>query len=180
LGNPPYGAALSEAEKEYLQGHYVYTKGKPESYCFFLERGVQLLTPNGLLGFITPNAWLTNYCGVQIRELMLKQTRLLDLVDLEPTKVFKNAVVDTAIVVAQKSDSIGAHEAQVWTGTKDFKIVPKFKTAQAEWLEDPDRLTGQRLIAYQRDSLPHLLHVPFKTRPRLWRRVVGGAQEQIL
>jgi hypothetical protein len=67
IGNPPYGADYTEAEKEYFQSRYVYKKGKPETYIFFTEKGIALSKVGGVLGYITPNAWLTNHYGIQLR-----------------------------------------------------------------------------------------------------------------
>jgi len=139
IGNPPYGADYTPREKHYFQSKYVYRKGKPETYIFFLEQGIEVLKHGGMLGFITPNAWLTNYYGVQLRRFVLEHCLLENIVDLEPTKVFQKAVVDTVITVLAKSiSSKHTHKTKVWQGTKDHKIVPQFENLQAHWEADPE------------------------------------------
>ncbi|MBX7254472.1 MAG: N-6 DNA methylase [Candidatus Promineofilum sp.] len=139
IGNPPYGADYTEQEKHYFKGKFVYKKGKPETYIYFLEQGLQLLKRGGMLGFITPNAWLTNYYGVQVRKLILENTLLRTLVDLEPTKVFRGAVVDTAITILQNSTaSDDNHKVGVSRGTPDFDIIPIFSMRQEVWSSDPE------------------------------------------
>lgn len=139
VGNPPYGADYDEIQKAYFQSHYAYKKGKPETYIYFLERAISLLRPGGNLGFITPNAWLTNHYGAQIRRHILASGCLEDLVDLEPTKVFEGAVVDTAITVVKKGNNHRTRSAtRVWQGTKDRTILPRFTVDHRVWLENSD------------------------------------------
>jgi len=139
IGNPPYGADYNDAEKKYFQSKYIYKKGKPETYIYFLEQGVLLLTKGGMLGYITPNAWLTNYYGVQLRRFLFQHCRLEHLVDLEPTRVFQGAVVDTTMTVLSKRvPSKAGHITQIWQGTKGHQIVAKFTGRQALWASDPE------------------------------------------
>ncbi|MFA6174213.1 MAG: N-6 DNA methylase, partial [Kiritimatiellales bacterium] len=139
VGNPPYGADFTPLTKDYFQHTYVYKKGKPETYIYFLERAVTLLNKNGKIGYITPNAWLTNYYGVQIRGYILSNTTIEQVVDLEPTKVFAGAVVDTAIMIMTRGKSAMSHnKAQVLRGTKDFKILPYCELHQSTWANDSE------------------------------------------
>lgn len=103
IGNPPYGADFSPAEKRYMKEHCsVISKGKPDSYLCFLEKAVSLLRNGGYCGFIIPNAWLTNFYGRQIRQHLLKACKILHIVDLFPLKVFSEAIVDTVILIVQR------------------------------------------------------------------------------
>ena len=134
IGNPPYGADYTKSEKAFFQSRYVYRKGKPETYIFFLEKGIEVLANHGALAFITPNAWLTNYYGEQIRRYMLSGGAFQYLVDLEPTRVFVSAVVDTAIVVFHKASAPG--RVQISRGTRDHSIEDAFQAKQADWQDD--------------------------------------------
>jgi type I restriction-modification system DNA methylase subunit len=139
IGNPPYGADYKAVEKAYFQSRYVFKKSKPETYIYFLERGIALLADTGILGYITPNAWLTNYYGVQIRRYVFANGGLERVVDLEPTRVFQQAVVDTAITVFMKSAQRKASQkSQVWRGTRDRQIVYQFELEQHLWESDDE------------------------------------------
>ena len=50
LMNPPFGAGSLAAKKEFEKG---YPRTKNDVYAAFVERGIQLLHPHGLLGAIT-------------------------------------------------------------------------------------------------------------------------------
>ena len=139
IGNPPYGADYTEEDKAYFQSKYVYKKGKPETYIYFLEAGAFLLRPGGMLGYITPNAWLTNYYGIQLRRHLFSNGLFKHIVDLEPTRVFQQAVVDTAITVFRKNNGANPDEqTRIWRGTEDFRILEEFATGQNVWVSDPE------------------------------------------
>lgn len=180
IGNPPYGADYKAFEKTYFQSRYVYEKGKPETYIYFMERGIRLLADAGFLGYITPNAWLTNYYGVQIRRYVFAQGLLDHVVDLEPTRVFQQAVVDTVITVLCKSSQPKASQkSQVWRGTKDHQIVHQFELEQRLWEADdeavinlqatPEELTFLTRLERGTESLDSLVEysqgvIPYKTK----------------
>ena len=137
IGNPPYGADYSEIEKHFFQSRYIYKKGKPETYIFFIEKGVSLLRSGGTLGYITPNAWLTNHYGNQIRSYLLDHVALSHVVDLEPVRVFEGAVVDTMIIVLSKGlPKQSTSPTCVCVGAKDKSIIEKFVINQNVWKSD--------------------------------------------
>ncbi len=136
IGNPPYGADYDEAQKAYFQSTYVYRKGKPETYVYFLEKGLSLLRSGGCLGYITPNAWLTNHYGSQIRKYVLEKTTIVHVADLERIRVFQGAVVDTAIVILKADEAPQGHKAQVWRGTTTSGIDRCFAVEQQRWAQD--------------------------------------------
>lgn len=139
IGNPPYGADYTKQEKEFFQSRFSYKKGKPETYLFFVEVGFNLLRTGGRLGYITPNAWLTNYYGRQMRDFVLRNSQVMQIVDLEPTRVFEAAVVDTAILITRKSKTQGSI-VRIFRGTTDHKIKFAFEARQEDWLKDDDLL----------------------------------------
>jgi hypothetical protein len=136
IGNPPYGADYSHEDKVYFKETYRYRKGKPETYIFFFEKGLRLLRSDGALGYITPNAWLTNYYGVQLRELMLASSRLTGVADLEPSRVFAGAVVDTAITVLRAGPPPPDWMTAVLRAASGQAIEPQFRVSQAAWASD--------------------------------------------
>ena len=139
IGNPPYGAAYDASIKKYVQSHFVYSKGKPESYIFFIERAISILRLNGRLGLITPNAWLTNYYGKQIREFILREAKFDSIVDLEPVRVFAKAVVDTVVFLVSKSAEQWADSrVSIEVGRKPHEIERKFISRQQFWTSDEE------------------------------------------
>jgi hypothetical protein len=82
IGNPPWGSYFSGCEKSYLITHYANRRGEAESHLFFMERAIQLLNESGIMGYITPNTWLSVLNSREIRQFLLKTTRFQEVTEL--------------------------------------------------------------------------------------------------
>lgn len=105
IGNPPYIPLqdILEMSKIYEQRNYsCYNKGG-DIYSLFYERGLQLLKPNGSLGFIASNKWLKINTGEQLREFLTTLANPILLIDFPGVRVFADANVDPQILVVQKA-----------------------------------------------------------------------------
>lgn len=99
VGNPPYGAKLSQQEKDYLSANYCTTEYNYDTYKTFFELGFELLKNDGYLGYITPNTFFTLELGAnKLRNLLFNKT-LCRIVEL--FNVFPNAVVEPVITIFQ-------------------------------------------------------------------------------
>ena len=105
VGNPPYGASLVAEEKGYFKDRYTHQSYQLDSYLLFMERSVSLLLRDGgMFGMIIPNPWLTNLNQATLREYIISNTSLKEIVHFH-FQVFTRAkaIVDTEIVLFQKS-----------------------------------------------------------------------------
>lgn len=89
IGNPPWGADFDDYSKGYLIKNYNTASGETESHIFFTEKGSTLINTNGLLGFITPNTWLSQKRGENLRKFLLKNCSIIEIVHLTKN-VFKD------------------------------------------------------------------------------------------
>lgn len=103
IGNPPYGAAFSKDQMIYFKSLYSTAVWRGESYLMFVERGIKLLKKGGIIGFILPDTLLNLGFTQPVRELLLRNSRLQELISL-PSKVFAGATVDTIILLSEKTD----------------------------------------------------------------------------
>jgi len=90
IGNPPWGSLLTQPEKRYLYARYANRRGEAESHLFFIERAFVLLNNAGLVGFITPNTWLTVLNSKQIRAYLLANAQFHEICQLSKY-IFKGA-----------------------------------------------------------------------------------------
>jgi hypothetical protein len=139
VGNPPYGVGFDD-EKGFFSATSIYQRGKPESYVFFTEQGIKILAKNGFVGLITPNAWLTNYYGIQLREWVLNNGTVRYVVNLEPIGVFDEAIVDTTVVILEKETTSQVREIAVVEPDENGNFREKFYSNQAVWIEDSEHL----------------------------------------
>ena len=102
VGNPPYVRIqrlnTNGAKQSYLKS-FDSAVGRFDLYSLFIERGLQLLKPNGKLGYITSNKFMTTNAGKGIREVIAKRATINHLFDLSDTKVFGAAVLPCIIVL---------------------------------------------------------------------------------
>ena len=70
IGNPPYGASLSNLDKEFLIASYDTFEYQVNTYVLFYERAVQILKSEGLLGYITPSTFTYQHYIKKIRSFI--------------------------------------------------------------------------------------------------------------
>ena len=104
VGNPPYVSAeyIPEIEKKYYESIYYSASGRKNLYIIFYEKALKILKKNGNLGFITPYTILKNMYYKEIREYILKNSRILEIVDFKGIIIFEDAGVDSIIFMLKK------------------------------------------------------------------------------
>ncbi|EAJ0340456.1 DUF7149 domain-containing protein [Campylobacter lari] len=125
IGNPPYirQEDIKELKPNLAKNYKVY-KGTSDIYTYFYELGFNVLKQNGVLSFITSNKYTRAGYGEPLREFLLKNTTLLEYIDLNGIKVFESATVDTSILSFEKAK------------TKDNSF--KYLTPNTELLKEND------------------------------------------
>lgn len=108
IGNPPYvvieGEFRNEETLSYFKSNYKSASYKIDLYHLFFEKGLELLKPNGQLGFITPSNFLANNNLLGLRETILNNS-YIEMLNVINGKVFVGASVDTTISILTKSNN---------------------------------------------------------------------------
>lgn len=99
VGNPPYvrQETLGHEFKEYAKQHYAVYHGVADLYTYFIEKGVSLLRPGGVFGYIVANKWLRANYGKPLRR-WLKERRIEEIVDFGDLPVFQGATTYPCII----------------------------------------------------------------------------------
>ncbi len=132
IGNPPYGAEFQQDTIEYLKNHYSTFVWRGESYLIFVEKAVNLIRPGGLFGYIIPDTYLNLGFTQALRNFLLQNTKINEVVSL-PSSVFSSATVDTTLLFAEKAAKI----AKLHISGVRIKIFNKKTTIDS--LKQPDR-----------------------------------------
>ena len=136
IGNPPYGAKLDEDSINYFRNNYESVIGHSEVYYIFIDKTIKnLVRHDGLVGFIIPNAWLSNKYAKKLRQILLEENTILNLINFNRQIIFEDANVETAIIIVKKNKPNKDH--QVFVG-HDLKTNYKF--SQNEWLGNHNSL----------------------------------------
>jgi hypothetical protein len=107
IGNPPYIQSREEQfndnEKLYYYNKFKTTEYQINTFGLFIEKGITLLNPNGALGFIIPNYWLSTKFDKKLRKFIFQENKVVELTNVY--KVFEAAVVDTLLLIISKGNS---------------------------------------------------------------------------
>lgn len=120
LGNPPYissglrGAATMGPERQRaLRERYPQSaQYKLNTYPLFVERGLELLRPGGVLGYILPDSFLTGRYFVALRRLLLRHT-LLELTLIRKDFWAHGHVGQSVILFVRKGGPPAGHRVRV-------------------------------------------------------------------
>ena len=141
VGNPPYVSAeyISEIDKTFYEKNYYSAYGRQNLYIIFYEKAINLLKENGNLGFITPYTILKNMYYKEIREYILKNTSILEIIDFKGITVFQDAGVDSIILLLKKEKRI-EYDIKYINNIKAFETqiydINYFKNSQITEKED--------------------------------------------
>ncbi len=122
IGNPPYIPLKKLPELKPLKNIYETYDSNGDIYILFIERALQILKKDGLVNFITSNKWMRSAFGENLREYLLKNTNVEQIIDFDGLKVFDEATVDTNIILISKNK----------TGCKNIETVRFDKTFDLE------------------------------------------------
>lgn len=105
IGNPPYVhlEKIKETSIALKNANYETYHSQGDIYCVFVEKGMQILKPSGLISYIMPNKWLQAGYGKPLREYFLKY-RLLELIDFGDIQIFDGATTYPCIFTSQKAE----------------------------------------------------------------------------
>jgi hypothetical protein len=148
IGNPPYIRVQelnrwAPEECEFYKRRYrSAAKGNYDIYVVFIERALELLADDGLLGFICPHKFWQAAYGEGIRKIVADGRHLRSVVDFTDQQVFQGPTTYTAIHVLSKNanrDGVklarvlqltdGESQCRALEGRKAVEGVVKFSAA---------------------------------------------------
>jgi methylase of polypeptide subunit release factors len=104
-GNPPY-LRIEDIPKAALaryRASFVTLTDRADLFIAFIERGLQLLSPDGCLAFICANRFAKNQYGAALRRLIASDYRVRFYLNLEHTQPFeRNVSAYPAVLVVDR------------------------------------------------------------------------------
>jgi len=121
IGNPPYIPAeyISTNEKEFFDKAFYSAFGRINLYPLFYEKAIMLTRDKGMIGLITPYTLLKNQYYISARKFILDKTQIENLIDFTGYTVFKDAAVDSIILILTNSQGID-NEFEIIHSVQDF------------------------------------------------------------
>ncbi len=119
IGNPPYGAKVSEDDKRYFKQRYYSAnshpkqglKGSTDTFVVFLELGHNILNQTGNLAFIVPMSVGSSDALTSLQSIIEKSCKEIRISSYSnrPKQIFDAACVRTSIFMFCKSSDSLAH-----------------------------------------------------------------------
>lgn len=108
IGNPPYVCSrhLSPETKQLLTKWSVCTSGHPDLYIPFFQIGVENLSTNGTLGYITMNSFFKSLNGRALRDYFQEAALDFKIIDFGSEQIFKSKNTYTCICLIKNTPKI--------------------------------------------------------------------------
>lgn len=126
IANPPY-IKEGRMSKTFFEPYKdsPYYKGKMDIWYLFACNGLDLLNPNGVLCFIATNNWTTSFGASKLRDKVIKETRICNIVDFGAVMMFESASIQTMIMMFQKDKNTDNY-------TFDYRKLTAYKVTEKE------------------------------------------------
>ncbi len=96
VGNPPYVRQEKIRYKDQLKGYKVF-QSTSDLYTYFYELGLRILTPGGVLSYITSSKFGRALYGEKLRRMLSSETNINFIVDYGSSHVF-SAITNTWVL----------------------------------------------------------------------------------
>lgn len=144
IGNPPYVRTknVSTTVKQSMKDWYVAQVGNADLYLPFFQLGLEILSLNGKLGYISINTFLTSLNGRNLRNYLSQLRAEFTVINFKDIQVFKGVTSYTCIVFVDKEKI---------NSTIRYNVIDEFKTFELQTFntltyEDVDNKRGWNLI----------------------------------
>ena len=105
IGNPPYVFArdnISKELKDYYVNNYVSAEYQVNTYLLFIEQTIKIIRDTANYGLIIPNAWLMVGSATGLRNYILQNCSINEIINLAGYS-FEGVNVETIIILATKT-----------------------------------------------------------------------------
>jgi hypothetical protein len=103
IGNPPYIKEYTDRKAFDGVRSSKYYQGKMDLWYLFACFGIDLLKTNGQLCFIATNNWVTNSGASKMRNKVISDSKIIQLIDFGAYMIFDSASIQTMIMLFQKN-----------------------------------------------------------------------------
>lgn len=145
IGNPPYISAPAQIANATLSAQrdniinckkFSSLYQKWDLYIPFIEHGIQLLCDGGVTTMIVPYPLTNQTYGKKLRELIMSDYTLIELCDLNGTKIFENATVSNCIPFVRKERATAGSTTVISHINENRQIVHAFSKSPTDLVPD--------------------------------------------
>lgn len=169
IGNPPY---IKEYENKTAFDGFretsPYYLGKMDLWYGFACHGIDLLKSNATICFIAQNNWTTSAGAKKMRNKIIKDCQILQMLDFNTYMVFKNADIQTMIMLFKRNKDIDNY-------IFDYRVITKGneKLDMLAMLSKQKRNTKYLSPVLNRESMKGKL-LTFSENDNLFEKIAKG------
>lgn len=196
VGNPPYvrQEKIEKKDKARFAGiasaawQCLRLSGRADLHCYFWPAATRLLKPGGYFGFLTSSSWLDVEYGFALQAWLLRNFRILAVMESAAEPWFEDARVKTCITILQRCDDEAARMANGVRFVRFARRLADLIGVPAAEDEDARQSAVERLreriLAAGADSEDDDLRIIVKKQADLWRdgvkagEVLAGTNDQ--
>lgn len=145
IGNPPYlrTQLIDNFSVKYYKDNYESSsKGNYDLYIVFVEKALQLLNNEGLLGYILPHKFFTAKYGMPLRKLISEKKCLTKIIHFGDQQIFDRATTYTCLLFLNKKENKkfyfekikDIHDFKVNHSDSEYNYVTSDKLSSNEWV----------------------------------------------
>ncbi|GAB3291981.1 Eco57I restriction-modification methylase domain-containing protein [Pseudoclavibacter terrae] len=138
VGNPPWlmaGYETTARSLKYLKSKYSSYTGKADLYYLFIERSINLLTPNGRIGLVVPNKMFATGSAKGLRSLLSHSPLVESIVNFGAEQLFEGATNYSQILILDKNTAASS--------TLSYTRAVKYMAASQSWGIERARLNSE-------------------------------------
>jgi len=148
--------------------------GRSDLHCYFWPAATRLLKPDGYFGFLTSSSWLDVEYGFALQGWLLRNFRILAIMESAAEPWFEDARVKTCVTILQRCDDDAQRMANrvrfVRFNSKLADIIgvpaaPENEDARQAALQD----LRERILGAEADRQDKDLRIIVKTQRELWQ-----------
>jgi len=115
LALPEISGAKAAPTKQHLIPRELWAKldGRSGLHAYFFLHCFHFLREGGRLGFVVPNGWLDVAYGQKLKRFLLDHFRIIALIESGVERWFRDARVNTCLVLLEKCDGVSRREANL-------------------------------------------------------------------
>ena len=104
IANPPYIKEYTDKKAFDNLRDSPYYQGKMDLWYLFACTSLDLIKKGGVMSFIATNNWVTNFGASKMRNKIINDSKVLNLIDFNNFKIFDSAGIQTMITIVQKNN----------------------------------------------------------------------------
>lgn len=179
IGNPPYLMEVRRVKAIFQRYRLIplgqqYYEPKMDLFYFFMERGIDLLAPDGILGYVVPEYWLTRTFAHKLRRKVFAETTPRKLVFFRQYSIFEAAQGQHTMLIFLQKRQMRPHDL---TSLVEMGVTIKpgddSSMARSSELVEMSRSECVTLALYQPDHDTVAIRAGLATK--IWSSIQAGS-----